>query len=106
VAVGSCDLAVGSCHVAVGSCDLAVGSCGLVVGSRRARPGCEYRAQECPVAQDVCERRLVLGQSFSSPGPPNGLDTMATFADVFTKVLTDERDALIGLARDGAARVG
>ncbi|MCL7425465.1 DegT/DnrJ/EryC1/StrS aminotransferase family protein [Streptomyces sp. YS415] len=71
-----------------------------------ARPGCEYRAQEYPAALDVCERRLVLGQSFSSLGPPNGVDTMARFADVFTKVMIDERDALIGLARDEAARAG
>ncbi|MEW2487342.1 hypothetical protein [Streptomyces sp. NPDC048411] len=58
------------------------------------------------MAADVCARRLVLEQSFSSLGMPNGLDTMAKFTDVFTKAPIDDRDALIALARDEAARAG
>lgn len=68
-----------------------------------ARPGIEYRLEEYPVAEEICLRRLVLGQSFSSFGPPHGTRTMARYAEVFSKVLVEERDALIALARDQAA---
>ncbi|MGW4239229.1 DegT/DnrJ/EryC1/StrS family aminotransferase [Streptomyces sp. NPDC004749] len=71
-----------------------------------ARPGHRYRAEEYPVAEEICRRRLVLGQSFSSLGPPNDEGTMRLFAEVFHKVLVEERDAVValarGLARDGA----
>jgi len=68
-----------------------------------ARPGRVYRGTDHPVAQDTCRRRLVLGQSFSSLGPPNGPRTMRAAADVFHKLLVEERDALITLARAGTA---
>ncbi|MGK5627495.1 DegT/DnrJ/EryC1/StrS family aminotransferase [Streptomyces sp. URMC 123] len=68
-----------------------------------AEPGRVYRPEEYPVAEDICRRRLVLGQSFSSLGPPNDLATMRAFADVFHKVLVEERDAVVSLARRIAA---
>lgn len=69
---------------------------------RHARGGLSYTAERYPVAEEVCLRRLVLGQSFSSLGPPNTEQTMKLFADVFEKVLVDEREALIGMARADA----
>ncbi|RKT53690.1 DegT/DnrJ/EryC1/StrS family aminotransferase [Saccharothrix australiensis] len=66
-----------------------------------ARPGHSYRDLDYPVAEDVCLRRLVLGQSFSSLGPPNTARTMELFAEALHKVLVEERDALVKLARDG-----
>ncbi|MFE2596643.1 DegT/DnrJ/EryC1/StrS family aminotransferase [Streptomyces sp. NPDC059396] len=64
-----------------------------------AATGHGYRPEEYPVAEEICRRRLVLGQSFSSLGPPNDERTMLMFAEVFHKVLVEERDALISLAR-------
>lgn len=69
-----------------------------------ARPNHRYRSEEYPVAQQICLRRLVLGQSMSSLGPPNTEKTMALFAEALHKVLVDERDALITHAREEAAR--
>ncbi|MFC5720960.1 DegT/DnrJ/EryC1/StrS family aminotransferase [Streptomyces gamaensis] len=66
-----------------------------------ARPGHTYTPEEYPVAEEICRRRLVLGQSFSSLGPPNDTRTMQLFADVFHKVLVEERDGLVALARSG-----
>jgi dTDP-4-amino-4,6-dideoxygalactose transaminase len=63
-----------------------------------ARAGHTYRVQDYPVAEEICRRRLVLGQSFSSLGPPNTERTMELFARTFHKVLVDERNALIKLA--------
>lgn len=68
-----------------------------------ARPGHTYRPQEYPVAEEICRRRLVLGQSFSSLGPPNDGETMRRFADVFHKVLVEHREELVTLARHRAA---
>ncbi|MFF3557464.1 DegT/DnrJ/EryC1/StrS family aminotransferase [Streptomyces tsukubensis] len=67
-----------------------------------AAAGHAYRPEEYPVAEEICRRRLVLGQSFSSLGPPNDERTMRRYADVFHKVLVEEREALIALARRGA----
>jgi dTDP-4-amino-4,6-dideoxygalactose transaminase len=68
-----------------------------------ARPGISY-ARECyPVAEEVCLRRLVLGQSFSSLGPPNDERTMRLYAEAFHKVLVDERGSFADLVRDEAA---
>jgi dTDP-4-amino-4,6-dideoxygalactose transaminase len=64
-----------------------------------ARPGIGYRAEDYPVAEDICRRRLVLGQSFSPFGPPHDHTTMDRYAAAFAKVLVDERDALVALAR-------
>lgn len=64
-----------------------------------ARREMVYRPEDFPVAADICRRRLVLGQSFSSLGPPNDDATMDLFAKAFTKVMIDERDALVALAR-------
>jgi perosamine synthetase len=64
-----------------------------------ARPSHRYRSDDYPVAQEICLRRLVLGQSFSSLGPPNTEQTMALFAEAFHKVLVDERESLIEHAR-------
>ena len=70
-----------------------------------ARPGVGYRPQEYPVALDICERRLVMGASFSSFGPPNGTGLMDLYAEAFHKVLVDHRAALVELARrDGGER--
>ncbi|QDQ09202.1 DegT/DnrJ/EryC1/StrS family aminotransferase [Streptomyces spectabilis] len=68
-----------------------------------ATPGHAYRPEEYPVSEEICRRRLVLGQSFSSLGPPNDERTMRLFADVFHKVLVEERDSLLALARRRAA---
>ncbi|GAA0317859.1 DegT/DnrJ/EryC1/StrS family aminotransferase [Streptomyces polychromogenes] len=64
-----------------------------------ARPGHHYDPAEYPVAEEVCLRRLVLGQSFSSFGPPNDTATMRRYADVLYKVLVEEREGLIALTR-------
>ncbi|MFJ8084216.1 DegT/DnrJ/EryC1/StrS family aminotransferase [Streptomyces sp. NPDC096205] len=71
-----------------------------------ARPGHTYDPRDHPVAEEICARRLVLGQSFSSLGPPNDTGTMGLFADVFHKVLVEERDALVALARRTADAMG
>jgi perosamine synthetase len=63
-----------------------------------ARVGHNYSSHDYPVAEEICRRRLILGQSFSSLGPPNTVKTMELFADTFRKVLVDERNALIKLA--------
>lgn len=68
-----------------------------------ATAGHTYRPEEYPVSEDICRRRLVLGQSFSSLGPPNDERTMRLFADVLHKVLVEERQALVALARRTAA---
>lgn len=64
-----------------------------------AAQGHGYRPEEYPVAEEICRRRLVLGQSFSSLGPPSDERTMLMFAEVFHKVLVEELDALVALAR-------
>jgi dTDP-4-amino-4,6-dideoxygalactose transaminase len=64
-----------------------------------ARPGIRYDPGDFPVAADICERRLVMGQTFSSFGPPNDEETMDRYAEAFRKVFVDGRDALIALAR-------
>jgi perosamine synthetase len=69
-----------------------------------ASPGHSYRADDYPVAKEICLRRLVLGQSLSSFGPPNDLTTMALYAEALYKVLVDERDELVQLARSEASQ--
>jgi perosamine synthetase len=67
-----------------------------------ARSGIVYRADDYPVAEDICLRRLVLGQSFSSFGPPHDTGLMDLYGEAFHKVLVVERDALLALAREEA----
>jgi perosamine synthetase len=67
-----------------------------------ASPGREYSAADYPVASDICQRRLVLGHSYSSFGPPNSLQTMHQIADAFVKVLAEHRDDLIRLVKESA----
>lgn len=57
----------------------------------------EYHSEDFPVASDVCRRRLVIGQSLSSLGPPNGEAQMALVAEAFHKVFSHVDD-LISLA--------
>ncbi|MET8298659.1 DegT/DnrJ/EryC1/StrS family aminotransferase [Streptomyces sp. NPDC005180] len=64
-----------------------------------ASPGHTYDPAQYPVSEDICLRRLVLGQSFSSFGPPNDVRTMQRYADVLYKVLVEERRALVALTR-------
>ncbi|MFD5417056.1 DegT/DnrJ/EryC1/StrS family aminotransferase [Streptomyces sp. NPDC127069] len=64
-----------------------------------ARAGHHYDPAEYPVSEEICLRRLVLGQSFSSFGPPNDVTTMRRYADVLYKVLVEEREALVALTR-------
>ncbi|MEW1632781.1 DegT/DnrJ/EryC1/StrS family aminotransferase [Streptomyces sp. NPDC093801] len=64
-----------------------------------ATPGHRYDPAQYPVSEEVCLRRLVLGQSFSSFGPPNDVRTMHRYAEVLYKVLVEEREALIALTR-------
>lgn len=71
-----------------------------------ARADYSYAHDTYPVAEDVCQRRLVLGQSFSSLGPPNDTDTMALFAEVFHKVLVAERREFIVLVQEEADKLG
>jgi dTDP-4-amino-4,6-dideoxygalactose transaminase len=68
-----------------------------------ARKGVRYDPAEYPVTADVCRRRLVLGSSASSFGPPNGINLMKGYAEAFHKVLVDHRESLVGLARRFAA---
>lgn len=63
-----------------------------------ARPGIEYAGEDYPVAADICERRLVLGQTFSSLGPPNDVHLMHRYADAFYKVLVEHRGELLARA--------
>jgi perosamine synthetase len=65
-----------------------------------AKPGREYASERYPVAEEVCLRRLVLGQSFSSLGPPNDLRTMRLFAEVFYKILVEELDSFLDVVRE------
>jgi len=67
-----------------------------------ARPGVRYQPGDYPVATDICERRLVMGQTFSSFGPPTDTHRMDLYAEAFRKVFVDERDALVALARQEA----
>lgn len=64
-----------------------------------------YRAENYPVASDICRRRLVLGHSYSSFGPPNSLATMQQIANAFEKVLVEHQDDLIRLAKEAAAGI-
>lgn len=66
--------------------------------SCQARPGIRYDPEEYPVTQDICRRRLVMGGSFSSFGPPNGIQLMDLYAEAFHKVLVEHRDDLVDLA--------
>jgi len=63
-----------------------------------ARPGTSYHTADYPVASDICRRRLVLGASTSSFGPPNGLQLMDRYAEAFHKVLVEHADELVDLA--------
>jgi hypothetical protein len=63
-----------------------------------ARPGIEYAGEAYPVATDICERRLVLGQSFSSLGPPNDVHLMHRYTNAFYKVLVEHRADLLTFA--------
>jgi dTDP-4-amino-4,6-dideoxygalactose transaminase len=50
-----------------------------------------YDPADYPVAVDICQRRLVLGASFSPLGPPNDVQVMDRIAAVFHKVLVEHR---------------
>lgn len=63
-----------------------------------ARPGIRYDPADYPVASDICTRRLVLGSSASSFGPPNGIRLMESYAEAFHKVLVEHRAGLVDLA--------
>lgn len=67
-----------------------------------ARPGISYRPEEYPVAEDICERRLVMGGSFSPFGPPNGAELMDLYAEAFHKVLVEHRRELVDIAWSAA----
>lgn len=64
-----------------------------------ARPGIGYHPEEYPVAADICRRRLVLGQTFSSLAPPNDIALMDSYGAAFHKVLVDHRTDLYKLAK-------
>lgn len=63
-----------------------------------ARPDIVYDHGDYPVAADICQRRLVLGQTFSSLGPPNGPELMDRYAEAFHKVLIEHTDDLVAIA--------
>lgn len=63
------------------------------------RSGIRYDPDEYPVASDICRRRLVLGHSTDSFGPPNGLELMEKYAEAFYKVLVENRNELVDLVR-------
>ncbi len=67
-----------------------------------ARQDVAYHVDDYPVAIDICRRRLVMGQTFSSFGPPNGIYLMDRYAEVFHKVLVEHRTELGRLARAAA----
>lgn len=67
-----------------------------------ARGGITYRAEDYPVALDVCRRRLVLGSSTAALGPANS-PLIDRFAEAFHKVLVEHRDDLRRLASCRAA---
>lgn len=67
-----------------------------------AREKIHYDPQEYPVASDICQRRVVLGHSTSSFGPPNGIELMEKFAEAFHKVLIEHRSELIDMVYDRA----
>ncbi|HEV2783361.1 MAG TPA: DegT/DnrJ/EryC1/StrS family aminotransferase [Actinophytocola sp.] len=70
-----------------------------------ARPGVRYEADDYPVAADICRRRLVLGQTFSSLAPPNDTALMDRYGEAFHKVLVEHRPELYALAKtEQAAR--
>lgn len=62
-----------------------------------ARPGINYRSEEYPIAENICERRLVMGASSGSFGPPNDAELMDLYAETFYKVLVEHRDDLVDL---------
>jgi dTDP-4-amino-4,6-dideoxygalactose transaminase len=65
------------------------------------RPGIRYDPLEYPVAADICRRRVMLGHSTDSFGPPNGIELMECYAEAFHKVLVEHREELIDLV-DGS----
>lgn len=67
-----------------------------------ARSGISYHSEEYPVAEDICERRLVMGGSFSPFGPTNGEELMDLYAETFHKVLVERCDELVDLVWPGA----
>jgi len=64
-----------------------------------ARENITYHSEDYPVATDICERRLVLGQTFSSLAPPNGPELMDRYAEAFHKVLVEHSADLVAIAR-------
>ncbi|GHG14335.1 MULTISPECIES: DegT/DnrJ/EryC1/StrS family aminotransferase [Amycolatopsis] len=62
-----------------------------------AAQGTRYDPDAYPVTRDICRRRLVLGSSTSSFGPPNGVDLMNGYAEAFHKVLVEHRAELAEL---------
>ncbi|MEU8392527.1 DegT/DnrJ/EryC1/StrS family aminotransferase [Micromonospora sp. NPDC048843] len=59
-----------------------------------------YLATEYPAAADICSRRLVIGQSMSSLGPPNGVLEMNLIAECLHKVLVENIDRIVALTLD------
>jgi len=71
---------------------------------------CGHSATQTPydpdaydVATDICRRRLVLGSSTSSFGPPNGMRLMNEYAEAFHKVLAEHQADLVDLTMRFAA---
>jgi len=64
-----------------------------------ARKGVKYDPSEYPVASDICRRRVVLGHSTDSFGPPNGLDLMEKYAEAFHKVLVECRGEFLDFVK-------
>jgi len=67
-----------------------------------AREGIYYDPEEYPVAVDVCRRRVVLGRSTDSFGPPNGPELMEKYAEAFHKVLVEHRGEFLDMVREGS----
>ena len=67
-----------------------------------AREGIYYDPEEYPVAVDVCRRRVVLGHSTDSFGPPNGPELMEKYAEAFHKVLVEHRGEFLDMVREGS----
>jgi hypothetical protein len=66
------------------------------------RPGIRYDPAEYPAAAEICRRRVMLGHSTDSFGPPNGIELMERYAEAFHKVMVEHRAELIDFVRAAA----
>ena len=67
---------------------------------KEARKNIEYNPEEYPVTIDTINRTLYIGHEAGGLGPPNDIALMGFYADAFKKVLVDNREEIIKMAKE------